>query len=252
MEAGIILFVRLVLYRKPCQNSMLPDPTHPVADLEGLPAPAETKCNILSEEICRVILRDTFSVVLAIWSSLQLIWVTMLLIVQSLQIARGLTTYESMRGNTHHGSQASAAITSALTAGSTNLSDAQLTDTGVGPNPALPKGPHRHHHKEGCFSQWKKLLGLDTFVATATGSLEGGRSRRRGNPFSRGVVVNCRDFWCDPAPYFGQRENGAAMLGGDVVNYTRMYETPPRMKFRRPQQDADGGVYHSVGDDDAV
>jgi len=37
-----------------------------------------------------------------------------------------------------------------------------------------------------------------------------------------------------------------------VVNYTRMYETPPRMKFRRPQQDADGGVYHSVGDDDAV
>ena len=199
-----------------------------------------------------MILRDTVSVVLAIWASLQLVWVTILLIVQSVQIARGLTTYESMRGNMHHSSDASAAITSALTAGSTSLGGAQLTDTGVGPNPTLPHGPHRHHHKEGCFSQWKKLLGLDAFIATATGGLEGGRSRRRGNPFSRGVIVNCKDFWCDPAPYFGQRENGAAMLGGDVVNYTRMYETPSRMKFRRPQEGGQGGVYHSVGDDDAV
>ena len=218
----------------------------------GLPPPAETKCNILSEDICKVILRDTFSVILAIWASLQLIWVTMLLFVQSLQIARAMTTYESMRGNTHHGSHASAAITSALVAGSSNPSGAQLTDAGVGPNPALPPAHHRHHHKESCFSQWKKLLGLDAFVITATGSLDNGRSRRRGNPFSRGIITNCKDFWCDSAPYFGQRENGAAMLGGDIVNYTRMYETPPRMKFRRPRQDGDGGMYHNVGDDDAV
>ena len=252
MEAGIIFFVRLVLYRKSYQNSALINPAHHVIDLESLPIPTETKCNILSEDICKLILRDTLSVVLAIWASLQLVWVTMLLLVQSLQIARGMTTYESMQGNVHHGSEASAAITSALTAGSTSLSGAQLTDTGVGPNPALPHSPHRHHHKEGCLSQWKKLLGLDTFVATATGSLEGGRSRRRGNPFSRGVIVNCKDFWCDPSPYFGKRENGAAMLSGEVVNYTRMYETPSRMKFRRPQQDVDGGMYHSVGDDEAV
>ena len=42
------------------------------------------------------------------------------------------------------------------------------------------------------------------------------------------------------------------MLGGDVVNYTRMYETPSRMKHRRPRQEGDGGMYHSVGSDDAV
>ena len=177
----------------------------------------------------------------------------MLLLVQSVQIARAKTTYEQMGGNINHGSQASEAITSALTAGTTSMDGAQLTNSGMGPNPAVSAGARPHVHKEGFFAQWKKLLGLDTFVATAAGGLEGGnRSRRRRNPFSRGIITNCKDFWCDPAPYFGKRDNGAAMLGGDVINYTRMYETPPRMKMRRPQQDGDSGMYHSVGSDDAV
>lgn len=182
--------------------------------------------------------------VLAIWAAIQLTWVTMLLIVQLIQIARAMTTFESMGGRIQHGSQASEAITAALTAGSTSMDDAQLTQTGMGPDPALSSGHRRGHaRKEGCFSQWIKLLGLDTFVATASGEV---RSKRRGNPFSRGVITNCKDFWCDPAPYFGKRENGAAMLGGDVVNYSRMYETPPRMKARRSRQDDEGGMYHSV------
>ena len=204
---------------------------------------------MLPEDLCGIALRDTFTVVLAIWSGLQLLWVTMLLTVQLIQIARAVTTYESMRGNVHHVSPASEAVTSMMTSGSASMSGAQLTDTGVGPNPVVPA--HRPHsrRKEGFFAQWKKLLGLDTFVATAQGSAG---SRRRGNPFSRGIMTNCRDFWCDPAPYFGRRETGAAMLGGEVVNYTRMYETPPRMKRRRARQDGEGGMYHSVESDDAV
>jgi len=39
-------------------------------------------------------------------------------------------------------------------------------------------------------------------------------------------VQNCKDFWCDPAPVFGRRETGAAVLGGEPVNYTEMYESP--------------------------
>ena len=214
-------------------------------DLEILPPPEQTKCNILSEDICKLVLRDTFTVVLTIWCILQLTWMTMLLIVQSVQIARAMTTYEAMRGHTHEGTAASEAITSALTAGTTTFSGASLTD---GPKAhAQGKG---HHRKEGCFSQLKKLLGLDTFVATATG--RSGR-RKRKNPFSRGVITNCRDFWCDPAPYFGKRETGAAMLNGDVINYTRLYEVPPRMKMRRPRDGGNDGVYHSVVDtEDAV
>lgn len=185
--------------------------------------------------------------VLAAFCSLQLIWVTMLLTVQLIQIARAVTTYESMRGNLHHTSHVSEAVTSVMISGATSISGAQVTNTGVGPDPAVPG--HRPRRKEGFFAQWKKLLGLDTFVATAQGTAG---SRKRGNPFSRGIVTNCRDFWFDPAPYFGRRETGVAMLGGDVVNYARMYETPSRMKHRRPRQEADGGMYHSVGSDDVV
>ena len=68
-------------------------------------------------------------------------------------------------------------------------------------------------------------------MATAQDGLTDPNYRRdRGNPFSRGILVNCRDFWCDPAPIVGRRLNGDGYLGGEVVNYARMYETPLRMR----------------------
>ncbi len=175
----------------------------------------------------------------------------MLFVVQSVQIARALTTYESMRGHLQRTSPASQAFTSAITAGATSITSASLTNTGIGPNPAIPSSSegHAHSHKEGCFTQWKKLLGLDTFVATATGK---GGQRTRGNPFSRGIITNCKDFWCDPAPYFGRRETGSAMLNGEVINYTRMYEIPPRMRMRRPRDNLENGLYQMVDTEDAV
>lgn len=227
--------------------------TNPVCiDLENSPSPIQTECNVLAESICRIILRDNFTVVLTIWASLQLTWVTMLLFVQLVQISRAKTTYESMRGHTNQNSPLMEATTAALIAGTSSMDGAQLTENESGREYHEAHG-HAHRRKEGCFSQWKKLLGLDTFVATAHGSLAGGRrSQRRMNPFSRGVVTNCRDFWCDPAPYFGQREVGASMLDGNVVNYTKMYETPPRLKMYRSQHTANEDMYHSLGDDDAV
>lgn len=175
----------------------------------------------------------------------------MLFIVQSVQIARGLTTYESMGKHIRSSTPATQAVTSAITAGTTSLSGASLTDVGMGPNPAIGPGPpdHTHARKKGFFAQWKKLLGLDMFIATATG--KSGR-QKRVNPFSRGVVTNCRDFWFDPAPYLGRRENGAAMLNGEVINYARMYETPSKVRMPRGRQEQDSRRYHSVDTDDAV
>ena len=208
----------------------------------------ESQCNILSDALCQLVLRDTFTIVLSIWVTLQLLWVTMLLVVQLVQIARAQTTYESMRSRTYPSSQAAVAITSALTSGATTMSSAQIDPTGRGPNPAIGSTVDRPLPKrEGCFSQWVKLLGLDSFVATASGRVH---SRKRGNPWSRGVITNCKDFWYDPAPYFGRRETGAAMLGGEVINYTRIYKTPPRMKTQRSRQDDSGEMYHSIGGDD--
>lgn len=155
-----------------------------------------------------------------------------------------------MRGSHHdHGSKASEAITSALTTGTTSRLGAQIGDSGLGPDPALPPlhGPGHHHHKTGCFAQWKKILGVDTFVETALDyKNNGNRPRRNRNPFSNGCLGNCKDFWCDPAPVFGKRENGSAMLGGQIVDYTAMYETPRLMTTRR------GGGYESVAGDESV
>ena len=214
-----------------------------MVDIKGLPPPEQKSCNVLPDNVCEYVLRDTFTVVLAFWLILQLVWVTMLLVTQLVLIARGQTTWESMRGNAPHASRASEATTSALTAGSTSLEGAELSGAGISPSPAAPAD---RRVREGCFVQWKKLLGLDSFVATASG-----QTSKRRNPFSRGVITNCADFWCDPAPYFRRRANGAAMLDGEVVTYTNMYETPSRMKIRRPSERG-GGLYHRVGSEDAV
>ena len=174
----------------------------------------------------------------------------MLLFVQIIQIARAQTTFESMQGRMPN-SIASEAITATLTSGTTSMSGAQVGPSGLGPNPALGRERSQARAKGvGCFSQWVKLLGLDTFMVTAKGGI---KTRQRGNPYSRGLVTNCKDFWCDPAPYFGRRENGAAMLDGDVINYTKIYEAPPRMKLNRSLQEGGGGtMYHSVSNEEAA
>lgn len=195
--------------------------------------------------------------VLTIWAALQMTWVTMLLFVQLVQISRAMTTYENMRGTSHsHGSKASEAITSALAAGTLSMNGAELGPGGRGPDPALPPthatDGHHHHPKQGCFSQWKKILGVDTFVETARG-IEGGtpRSQRNRNAFSRGCVGNCKDFWCDPAPIFGNRDNGVAMLGGEPINYTTVYESP-RLGMISGTRQVNGSAYQRVAVDDTV
>lgn len=203
----------------------------------------------MADAICEVILRDTFTVVLTVWAALHLVWVVMLLMVQLLQIAWAQTTWESMRARTDRGSRAAEAITSALVAGTPSVSGAALNDS-IGSDPEREPAPRRTRvRSDGWFSKCIKLLGVDTFVATAQ---SGVAFRRKGNPFSRGAMTNCKDFWCDSAPYFTRREAGTAMLDRQVVNYMRMYETPPRMKARRTPNGGEGGMYLSVGSEDAV
>ena len=136
---GATVFVRLVLYH------IFESPS-PLTDIS---------CNVLPNEVCQYTLRDPMTVVIGLWTALQVVWVTMLLVVQFVQITRAQTTYESMRGNIHSGSQASEAITSALTAGTTSMDGAQISGTGMGPDPAVP-GSHSHKHKEGYFASMEK------------------------------------------------------------------------------------------------
>lgn len=219
-------------------------------DINNLPALKNAQCNIINDTLCDYVSRDTFTLTLNIWITLQLVWVTMLCAVQLVQISRNQTTYENMRGHSIDRSYPSTqAFASAMTAGTTSMDAAGLSAAGQGPNPAAarPDAPRRRH---GCLQQWSSLLGIDTFFATARDGLrDGPRAARPRNPFSRGVMSNCRDFWCDPAPYFGKRETGSAMLGGEVVNYHDMYEIPLRMRTGGGRS-GDGPAYRSVAGED--
>ncbi|KAL1976464.1 hypothetical protein VTN31DRAFT_2746 [Thermomyces dupontii] len=224
LKIGILLLIKLV-----------------IDYIKILPTPEDTSCNFVNDSICGVVKKDTWTLVLVGWTSLQLIWVTMLCAVQSVQIARNQTTYENMRGHMSldHPHGASRAITSALVSGTTSAEAAGLTASGQGPNPTVPSATRHPRSRGGFFAAWKKLLGLDTFVATAT------RPRRGKNPFSRGAVTNCRDFWCDPSPVLKKREDGKALLDGEVVDYYHMYETPLRMRAT-----PGGAGYTSVASED--
>ncbi|KAJ5438371.1 Palmitoyltransferase akr1 [Penicillium daleae] len=232
LEIGIILFVQIS-----------------VGYIQGLPPVTGAKCNVINDTLCDIVTRDTFTLVLNIWIVIQLVWVTMLCAVQLVQVSRNQTTYENMRG--HHIDRSypsSQAFASAMAAGTTSLEGAGLTASGAGPNPAIPR-PGQPRRRHGFCAQWSSLLGIDTFFATARDGLrDGPQAARPRNPFSRGVVTNCRDFWCDPAPIFGKRTTGSGMLGGEVVSYNEMYQTPTRM--RMGSRTADGGAYRSVAGED--
>jgi palmitoyltransferase ZDHHC13/17 len=192
--------------------------------------------------LCDLVLRDPWTIILTLWTTLQLIWVTMLLVVQSIQIARNQTTYENMKRHSQPEYPIRSAATAALVSGSTSLGP---EGAGVMGRPGSNTPTVRR--KEGFFAQWKKLLGLDAFMATASDASAGG-NRRRENPFSRGVITNCRDFWLDPAPYFGRRSVGDGMLGGEVVNYARMFDAPLRTRARGGR--GRGMRYQQVGEGD--
>ncbi|KAK4099019.1 ankyrin [Parathielavia hyrcaniae] len=206
---------------------------------------ASDECSILNPSLCRVINADAYSLLLAVWASLQLTWVSMLLFVQFIQISRAMTTYENMFGVNP---RAAASLASAFTS-----TGAPLDPSTAPPPDGSDVGPHAppgHRHAGGFLKTWGRLLGVDTFIETARGRGAAAGGRRRGagsrNPFSRGCVANCRDFWCDPAPVFGKRETGAAVLGGVPVNYTEMYESPAVMEVLRGGGGGRRGVYEAV------
>lgn len=234
MAAGVVIFDWLVLQY-----------------LNVLPHPADETCIVLSAELCAVLNSDPFTIDLAIWASLQLVWVTMLLVVQLVQIMRGLTTYEAM--STHkHGHGVGDAVTNFVATGTTSLDAAQLTSGDRGPDPAVNR--HPPHENRGFFKQLAHMLGIDTFMATALFGKKAKeqQQRNRSNPFSMGILQNCRDFWLDPAPVFGGRMNGEGMLGGEKVDYTSMYDVPVRSTRRVRQEDGQQASYTAVATDDEV
>ncbi|KAJ6443819.1 palmitoyltransferase akr1 [Purpureocillium lavendulum] len=198
-------------------------------------ADASETCALFGPGLCKMLNADSYTLILAVWISLQLIWVTMLVFTQFFQVSRAMTTYENMTGI--HISPAVTALTSTGAPLDPNL--ASLAAPGDAPNAA-------NRHRGGVLKQWSRLLGVDPFIETITGrgAAAGKNKRKKKNPYSRGCLSNCKDFWCDPAPVFGQRENGTALLGGGKVDYTAMYESPTLMRLTGIRTRGD---YEAVG-----
>ncbi|KAI5272560.1 Palmitoyltransferase akr1, ankyrin repeat-containing protein akr1 [Aureobasidium subglaciale] len=192
-----------------------------------LPTPPDSAihCEVLKPEFCAQWSKDPFTLLVNGWGGIQLTWTIMLLFVQLTQIARAMTTWEAMRNN-HAGP-----LVTALTTGSTSAEGGSIGSSGGGPTTGStrpsPSSP------ESCFSQWKRLLGVDTFVATA---LHGSHAQevlaqRRENPFTKGIVRNCKDFWFDGEGegvkvVFGGKEAGMGLLGGVKVDYRKLFDLP--------------------------
>lgn len=215
--------------------------------LDALPAPKDATCNILPSYLCTFALRDPWTITLAIWALMQMVWVSMLLVVQSIQIAKNITTYENMKRHDHgsHGGPSHLPLHNArpTTLGAshatTSLNDTAASATRLHPHPRAP---------DGMCTKLKKTLGIDVFFATASDA-SAGKIKDRSNPFSRGIVGNCKDFWCDPAPILRRRKPGEGYLGGDVVDYYSMYERPSILRVRSGGRG--GGMrYERVGMED--
>ncbi|KAI1319398.1 hypothetical protein F5Y16DRAFT_391004 [Xylariaceae sp. FL0255] len=197
-----------------------------------VPDSISSECLMLSAALCRIVNADAYTALLGIWGTLQLTWVSMLMFVQFIQVARAMTTYENMYG-IQDGSSGS--LVSAFTSTGAPLDPTQ-GPSGAPPSaaddPLGARGGHHHGHNHRSFlQQWSRILGVDTFIETATGrgAATGNQRRKKKNPYSKGYMQNCRDFWCDSAPVFGRRENGDAMFGGERINYTEVYESPAAM-----------------------
>lgn len=215
-------------------------------------AAASDQCTIFGPAICKIVNMDTYTLILSTWANLQLTWVGMLLFVQFVQVAKGMTTYENMFGV---GSVGASSLTSAFTSTGAPL-DPNHPDAALPPSGSAAQsdasGGRGHKHGDGFIKSISKLLGVDAFMKTATGrgaAVGGKNKRRKGNPYSKGCATNCKDFWCDTAPLFGPRENGNAMLNGQVVNYSEMYEIPSMMQASGRGRDQ-RGAYEAVADEE--
>lgn len=190
------------------------------------------ECTILSQNLCQIFNTDPYTILLGIWASLQLTWVSMLLFVQFVQVARAMTTYENMYG-INDGSAANLMHNYTSTGApldSTHPDGLQAPPSAT--DDPLGNGPHHgHKHARGFLQTWSRILGVDTFIETATGrgAAMTKKQKKKKNPYSRGCVQNCKDFWCDSAPVFGKRELGDAALGGQRVNWADTYESPVAM-----------------------
>lgn len=175
-------------------------------------------CDLISGSLCEALWVDPFTFYVCFWGMLQASWVTMLLFVQLLQIAKAQTTYENMTANRNFNQSSFVENDKITTALAAAVGAPNNTDGGS------ISGASSRSMDEGWWRKTTKLLGVDVFWKTAHGNKT---SRRAKNPFSHGVVGNCGDFWGGSTTAWRPPVQGEmGMLDGKQVDWGRVYEVP--------------------------
>lgn len=187
--------------------------------------------------MCTLTAFDPFLFSVTLWSTLQLLWTSVLLASQLWQITRQMTTFEVSNLGRYGfmGGRGGASLSSQM--GHRHQHQQQQT-LGTGDEfPGTPGGGNTHQHNHGACGGCgfiMQLTGMDVFTKgkAADGLARAGKT---ANPFDLGIIGNCRDFWSKG------RELG--------VEYERLYDVPvegfreaKRRKEREEEDDERGGA----------
>jgi len=201
-------------------------------------------------DICTPLITDPYTTILALWTSFQLLWLTLLVVMQHYQIARGITTHELSNLQKY-----------GFLGGSGFTVEDRLQEGVSSRLPAISKPDTPH---TGRFHKCLRILGVEQFATTFRNKRQRAQANRRGmNPFDQNSWVrNCSDFWAVPTHLnednqkawldnglnvsgvgFNLGKGGEGKLGGEEVNYFEMWDVPER---RRKSRRAEGQRYEEV------
>jgi palmitoyltransferase ZDHHC13/17 len=196
-------------------------------------------------EICEPLVTDPYTTILTFWTAAQLMWLTLLVVVQFYQIARGITTHE-LTNLQKYGFL-----------GGGNVTAEDRMQEGV--SSRLPPISKSKEPRPSKFNKCLRILGVEQFFTTFKDKRQRAVAQRRGmNPFDQGGCwTNCTDFWAVPTEMneessrgwldnglqirglgFQLGKGGEGRLGGQEVNYFEMWEVPEkRRKGRRVDEE---------------
>ncbi|KTW25902.1 hypothetical protein T552_03176 [Pneumocystis carinii B80] len=212
VQIGIVFFLRLLIIH------------FTVLDSSEL----SKKCFAFLKLLCEPFLLDPFTFVLALWTFLQLIWVTLLLIVQLFQISHSITTNEA-RNLDKYGFMGKIE------------QDFYKKDAAYMLNSTLSNSDVESHHYCSHKKRYRMLLMLSRFLGIhhflkiiSIFSKSVSLINNTKNPFNHGIVSNCKDFWSSGTgeisvlDFTNKKKHsyteGSAYINGQLINYYYLYD----------------------------
>lgn len=205
-------------------------------------------CQLIGSTLCTGLHRSSFLFYLCIWTSMQQVWLVILLFVQTFTISWGYTTYEFT--NRYSTKSMSFSSIPREEQQANNGSDAGMANNGQDNNQESTQAAAdsiSHNTTSGprfisillalpsiiFNSRLCRILGINQVTQISSQILH--RTRRVGSRYNYGIKQNWLDFLFVRRPGENYRlanlcriaKDGEANLGGEYVDYYHLYTQPP-------------------------